>query len=103
MTTMKTVKATHVVGALAMGVVCIPAAHSQEVKPLPDIRMLLTQPSHRLADSPPTPELRDLPKAKMDKPSEQLPITVTLGDPRCLPGEDGFTDPRLLRRSRRPH
>lgn len=98
---MKTAKVVLVVGALVVGAGSLPVARAQEVKPPPDIRMLLTQPS-RLADTPPTPELRDLPPAKIDKLSEQPPITVILGDPRCYPGEDGFIDPRQLRsRSRR--
>jgi hypothetical protein len=93
-----------VAGAFVLGAGSVPAAHGQEVKQPPDIRMLLTQPSTRLSDSPPAPDLRDLPQAKMDRPANQLPITVTLGDPRCYPGEDdGFIDPRQLRnpRSRR--
>jgi hypothetical protein len=102
---MKRTRAVVMVGALVMGAGSIPAAHAQEVKQPPDIRMLLTQPSNRLAVTPPAPELRDLPQGKIDKLSEQLPITVIVGDPRCYPGEDeGFIDPRQLRnpRSRRP-
>jgi hypothetical protein len=102
--TMKRTRVMVVVGALVLGAGSAPAAHAQEVKPPADIRMLLTQPSTRLSDSPPTPDLRDLPQAKMDRPATQLPITVTLGDPRCYPGEDdGLIDPRQLRnpRSRR--
>jgi hypothetical protein len=104
--TMKTTRGMVVVGVLALVSGIVPAAHAQEVKQPPDIRMLLTQPSTRLSDSPPAPELRDLPKAKMDRPATQPPITVTLGDPRCYPGEeDGLIDPRQLRnpRSRRSH
>ena len=104
--TMKTTRGMVVVGVLVLGSGIVPAAHAQEVKQPPDIRMLLTQPSTRLSDSPPAPELRDLPKAKMDRPATQPPITVTLGDPRCYPGEeDGLIDPRQLRnpRSRRSH
>lgn len=103
---MKRARAVLMVGALVMGGGSIPAARAQEVKQPPDIRMLLTQPSNRLAVTPPAPDLRDLPQGKIDKLSEQLPITVILGDPRCYPGEDeGFIDPRQLRspRSRRPH
>jgi hypothetical protein len=102
--TMKRTRAMVVVGAFMMGAGSAPAAHAQETKQPPDIRMLLTQPSTSLSDSPPAPDLRDLPKAKMDRPATQLPITVTLGDPRCYPGEeDGLIDPRQLRnpRSRR--
>jgi hypothetical protein len=101
---MKKSRVMVVAGALVLAAGSVPAAHGQDVKQPPDIRMLLTQPSTRLSDSPPTPELRDLPQAKMDRPASQLPITVILGDPRCYPGEeDGFTDPRQLRspRSRR--
>ena len=64
---MKTVRAVLVVSALVMGVGGIPASQAQDVKQPPDIRMLLTQPSNRLADSPPAPDLRDLPQAKIDK------------------------------------
>ena len=102
---MKRARAVLMVGALVMGAGSIPAAPAQEVKQPPDIRMLLSQPSNRLAVTPPTPELRDLPQGKIDKLSEQLPITVILGDPRCYPGEDeGLMDPRQLRnpRARRP-
>jgi hypothetical protein len=67
-----------VVGAFVLGAGSAPAAHAQEMKQPPDIRMLLTQPSTSLSDSPPAPDLRDLPKAKMDRPATQLPITVTL-------------------------
>jgi hypothetical protein len=87
-----------VAGALVLGAGSVPAAHGQDVKQPPDIRMLLTQPSTRLADSPPAPDLRDLPRAKMDRPSSQLPITVIVGDPRCYPGEEnGLIDPGQLR------
>ena len=105
---MKTVKIVMAMSVLLAGLGSIPAADAQDAKPQPDIRMLLTQPSNRVAapDAPPTPELRDLPQAKMDKLSDRpAPITVILGDPRCYPGEDGMMDPRQLRssRSRRPH
>jgi hypothetical protein len=99
--TMKRTRALVVVGAFALGAGSAPAAQAQEMKQPPDIRMLLTQPSTSLSDSPPAPDLRDLPKAKMDRPATQLPITVTLGDPRCYPGEeDGLIDPRQLRNTR---
>jgi hypothetical protein len=96
---MKRSKIMVVAGALVLGAGGAPAAHGQDVKQPPaDIRMLLTQPSTRLADSPPVPELRDLPQAKMDRPASQLPIRVILGDPRCYPGEEnGLIDPGQLR------
>lgn len=95
------------VSGLIAGLGSIPAADAQDTRQQPDIRMLLTQPSNRVVpDSPPAPDLRDLPPVKMDKLSDQpAPITVILGDPRCYPGEDGMMDPRQLRssRSRRHH
>ena len=79
-----------------------PAAHAQETKQPPDIRMLLTQPQNRVssdAASPPT--LRDLPQPKMDKPPVEPPITIILGDPRCYPGEDGLQSFGQANRRRR--
>jgi hypothetical protein len=90
------------VSVLIVGLGCIPVADAQDAKPQPDLRLLLTQPSNRVVPtSPPAPDLRELPQVKMDKLSEQPPITVILGDPRCYPGEDGLMDPRLLRNPRR--
>jgi hypothetical protein len=90
------------IGALALGLGSMTAVHAQERRPPPDLRMLLTQPNPRVApDSPPAPDIRDLPQGKMDKPPTQLPITVVIGDPRCYPGEDGMVEPRQLGRSNR--
>jgi hypothetical protein len=90
-----------VAGALAMGLVSVSSAHGQEARPAPDIRMLLTQPSNQAAPvSPPPPDVRELPQVKMDKLSDHLPVTIILSEPRCLPGEDDFIDPRQLNRSR---
>ena len=98
----KTAKVVIVVSVLTVGFWGIPAADAQDARQQPDIRMLLTQPSNRVVpDSPPAPDLRDLPQVKMDKLSDQLPITIILGDPRCYPGEDGLMDPRQLNRSSR--
>ena len=79
-----------------------PAAHAQDTKQPPDIRMLLTQPQNRVssdAASPPT--LRDLPQPKMDRPPVEPPITIILGDPRCYPGEDGLQSFGQANRRRR--
>ena len=103
---MKTVKVVILMSVLTVGLCGIPAADAQDAKPQPDIRMLLTRPSNRVAapESPPAPDLRDLPQAKMDKVSSQPPITVIIGDPRCYPGEDGLADfGQVNRRSRRSH
>ncbi len=91
-----------VLGALTLGLGSMATAHAQESRPIPDIRMLLTQPNPRIApDSPPAPDLRDLPQGKIDKPPTHPPITVIVGDPRCYPGEDGMVDPPQLGRSNR--
>jgi hypothetical protein len=100
------VKIVMVLSVLIVGLGSIPVADAQDTRQQPDIRMMLTPPANRvIPDSPPPPDLRELPQVKMDKLSDQLPITVIVGDPRCSPGEDGLTDPRLLRgsRSRRSH
>jgi hypothetical protein len=100
--TVKTAKVILVMSGLMVGLGSIPAADAQDARPQPDIRMLLTQPSNRVApDSPPAPDLRDLPQVKMDKISDQPPITIIMSDPRCYPGEDGLTDPRQLNRNSR--
>src|SRR5262249_13529258 len=105
--TMKSRTAALVLGALTLGLGALTTAHGQESRPTPDIRMLLTQPNPRIApDSPPAPDLRDLPQGKIDKPPTHPPITVIVGDPRCYPGEDGMIDPSQLgrgNRSRRFH
>ena len=99
------------VGVALLGSVVVPAVSAQETKGAqeakqpPDIRMLLTQPQNRLpADSAGVPDLRDVSMPKMDKPPVQPPITIVVGDPRCYPGEDGFTEfGQRNRRSRRSH
>lgn len=88
------------IGALTLGLGTV--AHAQQSRPTPNLRMLLTQPTPSVTpDSPPAPDLRDLPQGKMDKPSTRLPVTVVIGDPRCSPGEDGMVEPRQLGRSNR--
>lgn len=104
---MSTARIILVGGAALVAVGAVPAvyglaAHAQETKQPPDIRMLLTQPQNRVssdAASPPT--LRDLPQPKMDKPPVEPPITIILGDPRCYPGEDGLQSFGQANRRRR--
>jgi len=85
-----------------VGVGVVPAVDGQEAKPLPDIRMLLSQPQNRVApDAAGVADLRDLPQPKMDKPPVEPPFTIVLGDPRCYPGEDGLVGPGQLNRSSR--
>ena len=102
---MNTAKLILVAGAALVGSVIAPAAHAQDAKQAPDIRMLLTQPQNRVsADSAGAPDLRDVPMPKMDKPPVQPPITIVVGDPRCYPGEDGMGEiTRFNRRPRRSH
>ena len=98
-----------VVSVVLVGAGVVPTVYAQEAKGAQetkqpaDIRMLLTQPQNRLpADSAGVPDLRDAPMPKMDKPPVQPPITIMVGDPRCYPGEDGFTEfGQRNRRSRR--
>ena len=79
-----------------------PAAHAQDTKQPPDIRMLLTQPQNRVSsDAASPPSLRDLPQPKMDKPPVEPPITIVVGDPRCYPGEDGLQSFGQANRRRR--
>jgi len=97
------------VGVALVGAGGVPAVYAQEAKGAqeakqpPDIRMLLTQPQNRVPpDAAAVPDLRDVPMPKMDKPPVQPPITIMVGDPRCLPGEDGLSGfPQVNRRSRR--
>ena len=80
----------------------VPVVNGQEARQPPDIRMLLTQPQGRVTpDAASVPNLRDLPQPKMDKPPVEPPITIVVGDPRCLPGEDGFASFGQANRRRR--
>jgi hypothetical protein len=80
----------------------VPVVNGQEARQPPDIRMLLTQPQGRVtSDAASVPNLRDLPQPKMDKPPVEPPITIVVGDPRCLPGEDGFASLGQANRRRR--
>ena len=85
-------------GALVVGVLIVGfgamAAMAQEARPAPDLRMLLNQPLKGAPVSPPPPDLRDLPQAKLDRPSTAPPITVIIADPHCDPAADGLVDPR---------
>jgi len=87
-------------GILTLGLVVV--ASAQDALPTPDLRMLLNQsPARGLADSPPAPDLRDLPQPRLDRPSSTPPVTVVIGgDPHCDPAEDGLLD-RRTSRSRR--
>jgi len=88
-------------GILTLGLGSV-VAMAQDARPTPDLRMLLNQfPARGLADSPPAPDLRDLPQPKLDRPSSTPPVTVVIGgDPHCDPAEDGLLD-RRTSRSRR--
>jgi hypothetical protein len=91
------------VSVALVGAGVVPAVHGQEAKQPPDIRMLLTQPQGRVTpDATSAPDLRDLPRPKMDKPPVEPPITIVVGDPRCYPGEeDGLANFGQLNRRRR--
>ena len=84
---MSSVRVLIAVSVALVGVV--PAVYGQDAKQPPDIRMLLTQPQGRVtSDAASVPDLRELPKPKMDKPPVEPPITIVLDDARCYPGED---------------
>lgn len=104
---MNRAKIVLVLGAALLGTAMVPAVDAQEAKDPkeakqpPDIRMILTQPQSRVpVDAAGTPDLRDVPMPKIDKPPVQPPITVVIGDPRCYPGEDGMGE--ITRFNRRP-
>ena len=104
---MSTVRIILVAGAALVAVQTVspvygPAAHAQDTKQPPDIRMLLSQPQGPVSsDATAAPSLRDLPQPKMDKPPVEPPITIILGDPRCYPGEDGLQSFGQANRRRR--
>ncbi len=92
-----------VVGAalLLMTAAVMPTAHAQDAAApasKPTMTLDLIENLTRVDPStPPRDALRDLPPPPADRPSQNPPFTVIVGDPQCLPGEAGFVspDPRL--------
>jgi hypothetical protein len=79
--------------ALLVGAMAPTASHAQHASPAqpPSIDLTLTETLQRLSvDSAPSKEdLRDVPPPRPNRLSENVRITVIVGDPRCVPGEDG--------------
>jgi hypothetical protein len=84
--------------ALSAGWGLASVAHAQEAPkpvqpgapaPPPDINMLLIRPFGRIDSEPfKREDLDRVPPPKPDRLSESIRVTVTIGDPRCEPGDD---------------
>ncbi len=91
-----------VIGMVVLLVGCghVPVAYAQAA-PQPSIDLILTETLNRIAPGASTrDDLREIPRPRNDKLADSVRITVTLGDPQCLPGEDGWVGPQ--RPNRRP-
>jgi hypothetical protein len=98
----------------ALLVVCglVSGARAQEVaqpgqpespRPTPNIDLILTEPFSQVQTGTfKREDLREVPPAKRDKLSESVRVTVTVGDPRCVPGEDVLEGPLTRSRTSRP-
>jgi hypothetical protein len=65
----------------------------------PDISITLTETLNRIAPGPLTrDDLREIPPPSNDKLKDTMRVTVILGSPECLPGEDGWVSQRAFRR-----
>ena len=85
---------------LLVGTAHLPGGYAQEaVKP--DINLTLTETLNRIAPGPSTrDDLREIPPPRNDKLSNTTRVTVIMGSPECLPGEDGWIGQQ--RSARRP-
>lgn len=77
---------------------------AQQQAPPPNIDLLVTETLNQLATSASKrDDLREAPAPRADRLSDSIRVTVTVGDPRCLPGEDDWVGAaRLNSRSHRP-
>jgi len=100
----KTSLLTGLIGVLlGAGFVLVASAQeaSQPAQPQPNIGLTLTETLNKLAPTASSKDdLREIPKPKNDKLSDNVRITVSVGDGQCLPGEDGLVSPRTGRRVR---
>jgi hypothetical protein len=93
-----------VIGVLGFVVVAgyVPTASAQGA-PEPNIGLELTETLNRIdVRNSVREDLRDVPPPRADKLSDNVRITVTVGDPRCYPGEDGWVAPPPPRGITRP-
>lgn len=84
-----------VIGVLGLLVAAgyVPAASAQGASE-PNIGLTVTETLNHIDVRNSTREdLRDVPPPRADKLSDSVRITVTVGDPRCYPGEDGWIAP----------
>lgn len=68
-----------------------------------EILLKMTEPPapSRQRESVTRDDLRELPKPQVDHLPDNITITVSPADPRCLPGEDPFFEPGRARPRRR--
>ena len=87
------------------------AGYSQEAaqpnkagQPQGNIDFTLTEALSRITtDAAKREDLREVPPPRIDKLSDAVHVTLIPGDPRCLPGEDGWAGPdRSRSRAPRP-
>lgn len=90
---------------LLVGAACVPQAYAQEKTQdaaKPDISLTLTETLNRIAPGPSTrDDLREIPPPRNDRLSDSVRVTVSVGSPECLPGEDDWITQRAPRRPAR--
>jgi hypothetical protein len=80
----------------------LPGVGAQEVV-RPEISLTLTETLNRIVSTPSArDDLREIPPPRNDKLSDAIRVTVIMGSPECLPGEDGWVAQRPVRRTGRP-
>jgi hypothetical protein len=95
------------VGALLVACGLVSGARAQGVaqpgrpaspKLTPSIDLMVTEPFSQVqTETFKREDIREVPPATRDKRSDSVRVTVTVGDPRCVPGEDvleGVPQPR---------
>jgi hypothetical protein len=79
---------------LLVGAAHVSPVYAQEAAK-PDINLTLTETLNRLAPGPSTrDDIREIPPPRNDKLRDATRVTVIVGSPECLPGEDLGMVPR---------